>query len=119
GGAAGPRGRGAGRLASDRFERAIARLALYLVVGVLALLFAMPLIWTVSTSLKSVPELFVFPPQLFPQALHFENFPRAWTFVPFGAFYANTAMVTVLGTLGAVLSSCLVAYGFARRQFPG
>jgi len=111
--------RRAGWLASERIQRAIARLVLYLVVSVLALLFAMPLIWTVSTSLKSIPELFIFPPQLFPQALHFENFPKAWNFVPFGAFYANTAIVTILGTLGAVLSSCLVAYGFARGQFPG
>ena len=113
------RSRRAGWLASDRLQRAIARLILYLVVTLLALLFAMPLVWTVSTSLKSVPELFIFPPQLLPQALHFENFPKAWNFVPFGSFYANTAIVTILGTLGAVLSSCLVAYGFARGNFPG
>ena len=108
-----------GGLASARLQQALGRAALYLIVFLLALLFAMPLVWTASTSLKTPAELFVFPPQLLPQGLRIENFPRAWNFVPFGNFYWNTAVVTVLGTLGAVVSSCLVAYGFARGRFPG
>ena len=111
-----PRGRA---LTSSRLQEAAGRAALYLIVLLLALLFAMPLIWTVSTSLKTVPELYVFPPQILPQGLHIENYPKAWNFVPFGSFYANTATVTILGTLGAATSSCLVAYGFARGRFPG
>ena len=107
------------RVTSARAQEALGRAVLYVVVIFLALLFSMPLIWTVSTSFKTIPELFVFPPTLLPKGLAFENFPKAWNFVPFGKFYWNTAVVTVLGTLGAALSSCLVAYGFARGRFPG
>ena len=96
-----------GGLASARLQQALGRVILYLVVAVLAFLFAMPLLWTVSTSLKTPAELFVFPPQLLPAGLRIENFPRAWNFVPFGNFYWNTAVVTVLGTLGLFI----VAYG--------
>jgi len=108
-----------GSIVGARGQRALGRIALYLIVTFLAALFALPLFWTVTTALKTVQELFVFPPTPFPQTLQWGNFPRAWTFVPFGAFYWNTALITVLGTLGAVLSSCLVAYGFARGRFPG
>jgi multiple sugar transport system permease protein len=108
-----------GSLAGARSQRLTGRLALYVVVTLLALFFALPLFWTVTTALKTVPELFLFPPTFLPASAQFENFPRAWNFVPFGAFYMNTATITVLGTLGAVLSSTLVAYGFARGRFPG
>jgi multiple sugar transport system permease protein len=102
-----------------RTQRYVGRVALYLVVSLLAVVFGIPLVWTITSSLKHVSELMVFPPQFLPATPRFENYPRAWNFVPFGAFYWNTAIVAVLGTLGAVLSSCLVAYGFARGNFPG
>ncbi len=106
-------------LSAGRLRRRVGRAALYAAVVWLALVFGIPLFWTVSSSLKHVSELMVFPPQFLPAAPRFENYPRAWNFVPFGALYTNTATVAVLGTLGAVLSACLVAYGFARGNFPG
>ncbi|HZQ97518.1 MAG TPA: carbohydrate ABC transporter permease [Chloroflexota bacterium] len=109
----------ASAFASARLQHALGRAALYLVVVLLGIVFATPLFWTLTTSLKASSELMVFPPALLPAQLHFENFPRAWNAVPFGAFYRNTAVVTVLGTLGAAFSSSLVAYGFARGRFPG
>lgn len=100
-------------------QRVLGRGFLYVVVLFLALIFSMPLLWTITTSLKSPGELFVFPPTFMPEAFLIENYPRAWNFVPFGAFYRNTAIISIVGTLGAVISSCLVAYGFARGNFPG
>jgi multiple sugar transport system permease protein len=109
----------AGAVSAGRLKRHAGRAVLYLVVGSLAVVFGVPLFWTISSSLKHVSELMVFPPQFLPASLRFENYPRAWNFVPFGSFYWNTAVVSILGTSGAVFSSCLVAYGFARGNFPG
>ena len=108
-----------GVLASANAQRVLGRGILYAIVLLLGVVFATPLLWTVTTSLKAPSELLVFPPQLLPAVAHFDNFPHAWNYVPFGSFYANTAIVTVLGTLGAAVSSSLVAYGFARGRFPG
>jgi multiple sugar transport system permease protein len=36
----------------------------------------------------------------------------------FGGFYVNSLIVTILAVTGQVLSATLVAYGFARFQFP-
>jgi multiple sugar transport system permease protein len=48
-----------------------------------------------------------------------ENFTTAWSQLNFPRLLFNTAAIAVLSTLGAVVSSALVAYGFARFRFPG
>jgi len=47
------------------------------------------------------------------------NFERVWSQLNFPRLLFNTAAIAVLSTLAAVLSSALVAYGFARFRFPG
>jgi multiple sugar transport system permease protein len=47
------------------------------------------------------------------------NFTTAWSQLNFPRLLFNTAGIAVLSTIGAVISSCLVAYGFARFRFPG
>ncbi len=84
-----------------------------------SLLFLAPLFWMVTTSLKSPEELYLFPPKWIPSSLHFENFKEAWTSQPFTQFLTNSLTVTILATLGQIVSSSLVAYGFARFTFKG
>ncbi len=48
-----------------------------------------------------------------------ENFTTAWNQLNFPRLLANTAGIAVLSTIGAVISSTFVAYGFARFRFPG
>lgn len=50
---------------------------------------------------------------------HWENFKRAWDELNFPRLFRNTLIIAVLGTLGAVGSSILVAYGFSRFEFRG
>jgi multiple sugar transport system permease protein len=58
-----------------------------------------------------------------PQAWRFaplvDNFTTAWDQLNFPRLLFNTAGIALLSTIGAVLSSTLVAYGFARFRFPG
>jgi len=48
-----------------------------------------------------------------------ENFTTVWNQLNFPRLLFNTVGIAVLSTLGAVSSSILVAYGFARFRFPG
>jgi len=84
-----------------------------------SLLFLMPFFWLVTTALKSPDELYLFPPKWLPSTFHWENFANAWTSQPFNTFLANSLIVTVLGNIGSLISSSIVAYGFARFQFKG
>lgn len=53
--------------------------------------------------------------------IHFrwENFPRAWTSEPFSLYTVNTLIITSLGIIGQAISASLVAFGFARLEWPG
>src|SRR5262245_17901893 len=48
-----------------------------------------------------------------------DNFTTAWNQLNFPLMLRNTAVIALLSTFGAVVSSVLVAYGFARFRFPG
>lgn len=79
-----------------------------------------PLLWLVSTSLKSPTEnIFQFPPQLLPSQPTFQNFVTVWQSNPFGQYLFNSTIVAVL-TVGLNLLFCsLAAYPLARLSFWG
>jgi len=91
----------------------------YLVVCGLGVVFLIPFFWMVSTSLKIDLEAFRFPPQWIPRPVTWENYVFLFTTYPFGTYLRNTVFVTGASALGSVLSSSLVAYGFARLRFEG
>lgn len=82
-----------------------------------SVLFFMPLLWTVSAALKSPQEFAQAPERLIPQSMAWDNFYKAWTALPFARFVLNTLFITVVSTIGTLLSSSLIAYGFARFEF--
>lgn len=90
---------------------------LVLLLGAIAFLF--PLVWMVSTSLKSEAEVFAVPPIWIPSQLHWSNYPDALTYFPFLLYLRNTLIITVPSVLGNLISSALVAYGFSRVKWPG
>ncbi|MGI0493107.1 carbohydrate ABC transporter permease [Alkalinema pantanalense CENA528] len=95
----------------------------YLLLGAIALLMLIPLIWLISTSLKSPTEdLFQFPPQFIPQQPTLVNFVKAWNVdpnTPFSRYFINSIIVSVL-TVGLNLLFCsLAAYPLARLTFKG
>jgi multiple sugar transport system permease protein len=100
-------------------SRRLGHLFTYVVLTALSVVVLFPLFWMVSTSLKTLDQITVFPPIMFPENPAWENYPAALTFQPFGLFARNTLVITVMYIIGNLLSSSLVAYGFARLRFPG
>lgn len=88
---------------------------------VLALVTAavIPAAWMVSSSFKASTEIFVHPTVWIPQDPSLRNYVEAFTVQPLLLFARNTGIVTVLAVLGTVLSSCSVAYSFARLHWRG
>ncbi|NMG58345.1 carbohydrate ABC transporter permease [Geitlerinema sp. P-1104] len=95
-------------------------LLLYLLLSLLALLMLFPLLWLLSTALKSPQEnLFQIPPQWLPQQPTLGNFIRVWQSQPFGRYLFNSTLVAI-GTVVFNLIFCsLAAYPLARLQFRG
>lgn len=88
----------------------------YLLLLPFAILFLIPFLWSLSTALKPLDQAFLFPPKWIPNPIMWENFVKGWNAAPFGRFFLNTTIITVLAVLGTVLSSSIVAYGFARLE---
>jgi multiple sugar transport system permease protein len=102
-----------------RFFRSLRRVLLYVFVTLVAATFFAPFFWTITTSFKDPSEVVVFPPQVFPKQWRARNYLIVFEKVPFGLFYRNTILVTFFATTGTILSTTVVAYGFARKRFPG
>ena len=110
-----PAHRRPGKRLSHRLSRAL----LYGFVTLVAIMFFAPFFWTITTSFKAPHEVVVFPPQVFPETWQWRNYITVFEKVPFALFYRNTIVVTLLATLGTIISTILVAFGFARKRFPG
>ncbi len=81
-----------------------------------------PVLWMVFASVKSNTDIFHNAASLWPSSFHFENYAIGWKGFgnnTFGIFFRNSFFVTIVSTIGAVASSVLVAYGFARIRFAG
>ncbi len=102
-----------------RRRQTIRKAVTYLLLGLASLAWFFPLIWLVSTALKSQAEIFARPLGLVPLELRWDNFSRAWSYAPFLSYYKNT-IVIVFGLLAVQLVTItMAAYAFARLRFPG
>lgn len=107
-------------IALERSRRLSVKVVLfYLMMTAAAVIFMFPFFWTVSSSLKSPPELFAFPPSMFPAVPQFRNYLYVLKTVPFLLWMWNSVIVVCLSTLGILISSSLVAYSFARFEYRG
>lgn len=80
-----------------------------------------PLLWMFFSSLKNTKEIFDTTQSLIPHTLKFNNYVEGWKGfggISFAVFFKNSLLISILGTIGAVVSSGLIAYGFARIRFP-
>jgi len=75
--------------------------------------FLIPLLWMISTSLKSPEQLFTPEVQWIPNPIVFENYIRAIQYVNLFNAFKNTFFLCFLNVLGVVVSSSLAAYAFA------
>jgi len=106
-------------IAGRRARRAALTVLAYVALTALACLFALPILWMVSTSLKPIEQLNRWPPEWIPHPFVWSNYPEALTFLPFGRYFANSVFIAGMAIVGTLLSCTLVAYGFARIAFPG
>ena len=82
----------------------------------------MPMVWMVATSLKADTQIFatqITLRSLFPYPAHWGNYVGAMRAIPLVLYLKNTLLLCILTVIGAVGSSAVVAYGFAKMEFPG
>lgn len=91
----------------------------YTVMVSLSVIFMVPLIWLVSSSLKTQGQVFAYPPVWIPDPIQWSNYGEALRRAPLLQWLWNTSVITFFAIVGNVVSSSMVAFGFARLRFPG
>jgi raffinose/stachyose/melibiose transport system permease protein len=102
-----------------RLSRRGARIQLLLHAALvcLSLIWAYPVIWTLTNSVKSTADLYSAPWNL-PNPLHFENVAHAWVQGQLGQAFLNSVYVTVVSVSLILLFAVPAAFGFARLKLP-
>lgn len=84
-----------------------------------AVLTVAPLLWVVSTSLRTPAESFTLPPQWVPVDMDFTNYSQVFDEIPFWSQLGNSFIITFSVVAGQLVTATLAGYAFARLDFPG
>lgn len=88
-----------------------------LILGAAVMIF--PFIWSISSSLKGVSQIFIVPPEFIPSPFIWSNYPDSLQAMPFDKAYWNSFYITVLIVGIQLLTASMAAYAFAKVRFPG
>jgi len=99
-------------------KRVTINLLIHLFLISVAVTCVYPLLWMVSSSLKTQQSIFK-DMSLIPKSFHFQNYYLAWMEGGFGRYFLNSIFYTASVVLGIVIVASLAAYAFSRLHFPG
>lgn len=84
-----------------------------------SIIMIFPVLFMLSTSLKSDAEILVFPPTMIPKHIMIDNFIDIFNRIDLILYYKNSLTISLLVVIGTLISSSFVAFGFARYNAPG
>ncbi|MDN5341393.1 carbohydrate ABC transporter permease [Oceanotoga sp. DSM 15011] len=83
------------------------------------IIYALPLIWMVTTSLKTDAEIMAFPPQWLPDKPIWDNYVQATNYFPFWKYFGNSIIITFGCVIGSLISCPMIAYSFSKINWWG
>ena len=92
---------------------------LFVILMIIGLTMLVPFFWTLSSSFKYDREIFEYPIKWIPEVFRWSNYQEVWTRVNFLTYYLNTIKLSIIVTVGQVVTCSLVAYSFAKMDYPG
>jgi ABC-type glycerol-3-phosphate transport system permease component len=95
------------------------KIFLYFLLLAGGVIYILPFLWMVRTSLMEYSQVQRVPLIWIPNPLKFSNFAEALKYMDFWTLLKNTLIITVGAMIGQIISSSMVAFGFARMKFPG
>src|SRR5947207_15880751 len=75
----------------------------YAALALMAAIALIPFLWTLSTSLKNIDEVFVYPPQWIPSHFKWQNYTSLWHQLPMGRWMWNSAYIAGLAVTGKLI----------------
>ena len=104
-------------------EKRTARSIVYhVVICLIGIIMIYPLIWMIMSSFKETGTIFTTAGSLIPEKFILDNYRNGWkgfAGIAFSTFFKNSLFISIVATIGTILSSAVVAYGLARFEFRG
>ncbi|MBQ6121325.1 MAG: carbohydrate ABC transporter permease [Clostridia bacterium] len=104
---------------TGRKRPAASRVAIYVALIIMSVVNLFPFFWLLRSSFMTKNEIFAQPMHWLPDHILYENYREALVRVPFARYFLNSLFVVAINLVGKLLSSTLVAFGFARIDFKG
>jgi len=104
-------------VATTKLKKFIVGFAYYLVLCSLAFVFVYPFLKMLVTSIMSDSDLVNITVTWLPSEIVWENYKVAFKQLGYKSYFINSLQITLIGTLGHLLSCSLAGYGFARYKF--
>lgn len=95
------------------------KIAIYITLIIASVPFVYPFWWMITSSFKSINEMFEFPPTFLPRDWQFQNYTNVFEMQPFALQFWNSFYIATLVTLGVLVFASLAGYSFARIKFKG
>lgn len=108
-----------GFMANKKNNQLVTRIASYGVLLTMTFLIIVPVLWMVSTSLKSEDAIWDTPIEVIPSKPTLFNFKNLWSTHPFLNYLENSLIVVCTSTLISVAISTFAGYGISRFKFRG
>lgn len=90
-----------------------------ILVAIAFLPLMLPFYIIIITSIKTLKEVYVFPPTFFPKVIQWRNWLDVWTAVPLGRFLLSSVIISFGATFLTLICSIPAAWALARLRFPG
>ena len=97
-------------------SKSICKIVWFITLLCLCIVFLLPFLWLISTSLMSTGQIVKYPPELLPNPITFRSFQYIFGKTDFFLYLINSSIITFLNIIGTVISTTLVAYGFAKYE---
>lgn len=94
-----------------------AKIFVYFVLILFAILMVLPFLWMISSSLKPLSEIFTHPPALIPKHIRWKNFTELFENFPFMRNIFNSLYIAVVYTALASFFCALGGFAFAKYNF--
>lgn len=101
-------------------KKMISNIIYHVLVCFFGVIMIYPLLWMVMSSFKDTNTIFTTATKLIPEKFTLVNYVNGWkgfAKVSFAVFFKNSLFISIVATIGTVISSSIVAYGFARCKF--
>ena len=104
---------------NNKRKQLIVKFVAHLVLLLGAITMLVPFIWMLSSSVKSLGEVFVFPPTLFGEKIVWENYTKISSRFDYLAYFLNSVKVSAWVVIFQVFTPATAGYVFAKLNFKG